>query len=667
MKKVSVIVPVYNVEKFLPQCLDSIIHQTYQNLEIICVNDCSPDNSATILQKYAQKDKRIRIINREKNGGLSAARNTGLDIATGEYVYFIDSDDWIDADYIETMVKAIEKSNTDIVVNTNIQNVENGNTSFFVWPGYSKILPDGEFLSAQDAVNYSQVMICVHLYRKSFLDKYHLSFPEGYIHEDEYFQHISKIRCEKVFCFYGAAYYYRQHPQSIMATRKSKVISCAKIINLLLDFYKKNTFLKHNNIHLPIFGALSDINTEEEFKAAKRVANRIVEGKFCFYLSDFNVFLLKTLIASGSLSEFKQKIGKDIKIAYVRQGVMLKPKVSVIIPIYKVEAYIRKCLDSVCNQTLREIEIICVNDCSPDGSLEILKEYKLYDNRIKIIDLKENKGAGYARNRGIDSAKGKYIGFVDPDDWIDLDFYEKLYEQAEENDADAVKGKIKLIFDGIENMPQDIVKVAKSEYAMMQKLHKKIKADKMYFRCMFTTAIYKRDMINSHNIRFIENCVCGEDLIVPIKTAVLANKILVVDDVTYFYLRRYNSATTSKFTTKRVQSLLLFQNTVLDFLNSENVAKKHYRYIVRTYINENDYFNILNFYKNNQLDFMQELIKVYCKIKYKAHKYHAFYKILNNYEQSGDLDEFLNELQKLSRILIMQKIREDIRLGKRVK
>ena len=116
------------------------------------------------------------------------------------------------------------------------------------------------------------------------------------------------------------------------------------------------------------------------------------------------------------------------------------PKVSVIIPVYKTEDYLRKCLDSVCNQTLKDIEIICINDCSPDGCLEILKEYASKDERIKIIDFKENKGAACARNAGIDAAQGEYLGFVDSDDFIDLDFYEKLYIKAKETNAQIVKG-----------------------------------------------------------------------------------------------------------------------------------------------------------------------------------------------------------------------------------
>ena len=111
------------------------------------------------------------------------------------------------------------------------------------------------------------------------------------------------------------------------------------------------------------------------------------------------------------------------------------PKVSVIIPVYNVEQYLRECLDSVVNQTLKDIEIICVNDGSTDNSLVILEEYAAKDERIKIVN-KENGGLSSARNCAIPLARGEYIGFVDSDDWIDLDFYEKLYNTAKKYKAE---------------------------------------------------------------------------------------------------------------------------------------------------------------------------------------------------------------------------------------
>ena len=122
---ISVIIPVYNVAAFLPRCLDSVCNQTYQNLEIILVNDGSTDNSPEICQQYAQKDTRVTVIS-QKNGGLSAARNTGMDHMHGKFFTFIDSDDWITPDYCQTLLDLINQSGADVATGNYIYAFEDG-------------------------------------------------------------------------------------------------------------------------------------------------------------------------------------------------------------------------------------------------------------------------------------------------------------------------------------------------------------------------------------------------------------------------------------------------------------------------------------------------------------------------------------------------------------
>ena len=110
MVKITIVIPVYNVENYLRQCLDSVINQTYKNLEIICVDDCSTDNSPQILQEYAQKDDRIKLIFNEKNSGPGLSRNKGIEIATGDYIHFLDSDDWMEPDAYEKLTGIINKN-----------------------------------------------------------------------------------------------------------------------------------------------------------------------------------------------------------------------------------------------------------------------------------------------------------------------------------------------------------------------------------------------------------------------------------------------------------------------------------------------------------------------------------------------------------------------------
>jgi glycosyltransferase EpsH len=162
--KISIIVPVYNVEKYLKQCLDSLVHQTFKNIEIICINDGSSDSSSKILNEYEIRCDRIIVIN-QVNYGVSVARNTGLDIARGEYLMFVDSDDWIDLDMCSVMYNIAQKYDADIVLSTYVREYEN--TSL------PKHLFDGELIV------FGQQEIKFNLHRRLFgLIGKELSKPE---------------------------------------------------------------------------------------------------------------------------------------------------------------------------------------------------------------------------------------------------------------------------------------------------------------------------------------------------------------------------------------------------------------------------------------------------------------------------------------------------------
>ena len=177
-------------------------------------------------------------------------------------------------------------------------------------------------------------------------------------------------------------------------------------------------------------------------------------------------------------------------------------KVSIIIPIYNVEQYLRECLDSVVNQTLKDIEIICVNDGSTDNSLNIIKEYANNDNRIKIID-KQNSGYGDSMNKGLDAATGEYIGIVEPDDFVELDMYEKLYATAKQEKVVCVKGDY---FRYSEKTPienRDIVTFFDKELFYNRKINAIENPAIFIGSATIWAAIYNRDFLISHNIKFL--------------------------------------------------------------------------------------------------------------------------------------------------------------------
>lgn len=198
------------------------------------------------------------------------------------------------------------------------------------------------------------------------------------------------------------------------------------------------------------------------------------------------------------------------------------PKISVILPCYNVGPYIVRCLDSLVNQTLRDIEIICVDDKSTDNTLKILKDYAKRDKRIKLIEHKTNRGAAIARNNGLKRATGDYVGFVDPDDYVDLDFYEKLYARAVKTNADVIKGMMVL------------KSASKPGHQTLKRLHK-LRHDIAWFNCEHWTAIYKRDFLKENNITYPAHLRYSQDAAFVTSVALKAHSMDLVTNTYYHY------------------------------------------------------------------------------------------------------------------------------------
>jgi glycosyltransferase involved in cell wall biosynthesis len=241
------------------------------------------------------------------------------------------------------------------------------------------------------------------------------------------------------------------------------------------------------------------------------------------------------------------------------QGVKM-PKISVFIPVYNAEEYLRRCLGSVVNQTLEDIEIICVDDKSTDGSLKILREYEAKDKRFRIIAKEKNGGESVARNTALALAKGEYVGSVDNDDELDLDFFEKLYALAKETGADIAKGKM-----------HEIDYSGKS--AVDNSLNEKINfKGKLYFWSQWWTAIYRNEMIRENKIEF-QNVILGGDLVFLNRAVLAANKVVATDCVQYNYFRREDSGDSKELSHEKIASALGIYETIIDNINSSDIPR----------------------------------------------------------------------------------------------
>ena len=272
-----------------------------------------------------------------------------------------------------------------------------------------------------------------------------------------------------------------------------------------------------------------------------------------------------------------------IKKRYKRvDSIVNSTKVSIIIPVYNVEQYLRQCLDSVCNQTFKDIEIIVVNDCSPDNSLQIIKEYQQKDNRIVLLDLKENIGLGFARNEGMKVAKGKYITFVDSDDWVTKDYVEVLYNTIEKYNYDVISPDF-YEYDNITQKiskskhPKDFYNISISTIDIKQKLLCKE-------HIHYVRKIYRLKFLKDNNIIFKLNKL--EDTPFTWECILKTNKFMFIDNKIYYYR------------TNRKGSVLTDNNRGI--VNDMNMC-----YLLKQMICENDdykkYFDsVLNLFAMNR-------------------------------------------------------------------
>ena len=187
MPRISVIIPVYNVESYIERCLTSVISQSFQDFECICVDDCGNDSSIDIVQRFVKNDSRFKVVSHEKNRGLSAARNTGLDYASGEFVICIDSDDWVDNTLFEFVVNAFEKHDVDSVWYNARMVHEKNNTFTTIFSSNIFEFEEGYLLITPKNINNFPDFAWNKVYRKEVLDKYKLRYCEGLFFEDSEF------------------------------------------------------------------------------------------------------------------------------------------------------------------------------------------------------------------------------------------------------------------------------------------------------------------------------------------------------------------------------------------------------------------------------------------------------------------------------------------------
>ncbi len=317
MPRISVIVPVYKVEPYLHRCVDSILAQTYQDFELILVDDGSPDNCGKTCDEYAEKDARIHVIH-QKNGGLSAARNAGLKLAQGDYICFLDSDDFIDNTLFGSAVEAMKNSDM-VTINCRLIDEEGIETGFLSFPSETiNILAEIDrfkFLATDYFDFRVGFAVWLHFYRKKIIDENRIVFEDNRMvfAEDMFFTFCYLLHANLVDCIPGIYYNYTQRSSSIMGTQTtnynigrinelSKALKNYLFAQKGLEVFKKNYPIIHLQVMSNVLIRAKKNNPELGLPEIRKI--------LLHEISDWEYFKNECLEVKKCLSMFGRTIGR---------------------------------------------------------------------------------------------------------------------------------------------------------------------------------------------------------------------------------------------------------------------------------------------------------------------------------------------------------------------
>jgi glycosyltransferase involved in cell wall biosynthesis len=659
---VSVIVPVYNNERFVSPCVRSLIAQTLENIEIICINDGSTDRSPEILHQFAQSDPRVRVIDKE-NGGYGVAINRGLDEAQGKYVGILESDDFADPDMLETLVDRAEAFDLE-VVRANFFNYWETKLKKDI-PVY--LIGEGEcdrIINPYDRdsrhVFYIQPALWSAIYRTDFIRGNRLRLLEtpGAAYQDTSFNFKIWACARRVMLVHKPFVHYRQDNESSSINNKSKVYNVVKeyheidrwlaedrpdlrkelapVMNSMrcdtyawnekriaeeykldfvkqfgkelaaaqaageidpslfspgkywimckaitdpqgfIDFMDKGIDPDHGISRLArkaqtmrqvvrnrgVHGMtsvihdklnqqpreLSDIekaDIEAEKKAEREKA--IEAGKAAVKAQNVPVTTAHSKPAQGNTA--KDKAGRDEQASATSAltqnardsigAVPGEPLVSVIIPVFNASRFLVQRMDSLLCQTMRDLEVICVDDGSTDDSLEILNAYAAKDPRVRVVS-QENAGPAVARNHGIALAKGKYLTSMDADDYCEADLFARVMDAIARNTANGAVVDVAIwpVIGHNERTGTDVrlYYSCMSQYFPRRVFTWKDNPDRILncFQNWLHNKLFRTQFVRENGLH-LENLHHTEDMLFTCSALVLAEGILCVEDASSYY------------------------------------------------------------------------------------------------------------------------------------
>lgn len=617
---ISVIIPLYNAEKYIGECLDSILKQTLRAFEVIIVDDCSTDNGCKIVESYIPKfEGRLKLYHMEENSGSGAMpRNKGLLLSCGEYVYNMDNDDMLTKTALEELYKLATEYNADIVYCERFFEVDSDGTNGKVQSLQKGDLVDKPTLEPYDLKERVNSIIddryyvvpWLKLIRRNLLLEHDILFPALKISDDNIWHQGLLFYAKRILRVPNTVYIYRLTETSIMRKQKSPqvrmnfwidpILRGLKYLDKLMkghEFFKENPSYRYLILKkfmsvrfIRILSSSKELTDDEVYETIKLEYGKyfgeydVLISCLCTYICEQNKAMVEIkkesqLIKSQS-DDDKETIAKQAaEIQILRQKLdamslrFNQPTcaISIIIPLYNAADYIGECLDSLLAQTFQDFEVIVVDDCSTDNSVEVVESYMIkFGGRLRLTSTKTNSGGGgyVPRNIGFKLAGGKYVYFVDADDFLLSAALETFYTLAQQYDTDIIytaahyylpkPNETKLLRDvkGKELAAQNI----EDKITLTVNDTEKI-LNELIFDRGFSTAwshFVKREVLIQNNITFPEILKAG-DYIWVINVYCHAKRFLRIPTPLYFY-RLYNVNSVSQSKTANT-----FSNWVLSF------------------------------------------------------------------------------------------------------
>lgn len=471
-KKISVIVAVYNTEEYLDRCLESLLNQTYKNMELVIVEDCSTDSSRKLLKKYKENEN-IKIFYNKENRGLSYSRNYGLKKSTGDFIGYIDSDDYVEPDYYEKLMRSIKDNKSDIAI-CDIKLVDEQTNKIQRCKCYTN-----DFDVCSVVNNGFAASACNKLFKRKNIEKY--PFAEGKVNEDIAVVIPTVIQAKKI-SYADTCYFYVQRGDSIQNSRFSNkrfdifdgvkttleriknekdyefyknAIVYNQLILLLMfaipkerNFIKRYKFLKKFNELSKDYKITKNTNYLEYLENSKKI-NQIYY-KNLVILNEKKMILLDNVWISfyKTLRFLKHKKNRklipkidiqSIEKAAKKQKKLTEEsiKISVVVPNYNYSNYLYQRVYSILNQNYKIHELIILDDASKDNSLFYIEqiEQKISEFvNVKVVVNDINSGNAFSQwQKGMNLASGDYVWVAEADDYAKKNFLNEVVSPLKEN------------------------------------------------------------------------------------------------------------------------------------------------------------------------------------------------------------------------------------------